>query len=162
MDIRCLVCSAPTIGEPSPSLHTILMGPSIRHWSKGWVCDLSKASQWTYPESDIQMLKESSNSSTRTAKLICESRILMAIFSNSWKTFTKAVKEANPQREGKGSDEGQRQTWWLHLVPGTNWDKARKTSGLPSYMGQHIPLFPWACLSGVIWNHKNAVLWHLR
>lgn len=148
-------------GTKSPSLHAILMGLSIRHWSKDWVCDLSKANQWTSPESDIWMLKESSNISTRTAKRICEPRILMAMFSNSWKNLsTKAVKEANPQREGEGRDEGQRQTWWHHLAPGTNWDKARKTSGLHSYVGQYIPFFPRACLSGVIWNHKNADLWH--
>lgn len=127
------------------------MGLSIRHWSKGWVCDLSKASQWTYPDSEMRVLKESSNISTRTAKLIRESRILMAIFSNSWKTFIYKSERGQPTEGRRGETWGTETDMMTSFSP---WNQLRQsqenfwTSQLrgPTYSLSSLSLFEWGRL----------------
>lgn len=33
------------LGKQISLIHAMLMGLSVRQWSKGWICDLSKANQ---------------------------------------------------------------------------------------------------------------------
>lgn len=78
-----------------------------------------------FPESDIRMLKESRTMSTGIAKLICESRVLMASLPNLWETLIYKRREWGQPTEGR--DEGHREPWWHHLSPWNqlwqSWEK---------------------------------------
>lgn len=145
-------------GTNSPSLHAILMGLSIRHWSKDWVCDLSKANQWTSPESDIRMLKESSNISTRTAKRICEPRILMAMFSNSWKTFIyKSSERGQPTEQRRGERWRTETDMMTSFSPWNQLRQSQENFWASQLRGPIYSLFPLSLLE---WGYlKSQECW---
>lgn len=111
----------------------------------------------------MQILKEGSNVSTGVAKLIYESMTPRAISSNSRKTFIyKSSEWGLPTEERKEERGGTESTVMISFAPlEPTVTKPGKFLDI-SYRSQYIPFSPWAHLSGVIWNQKNADLWHIR
>lgn len=125
-------------GTKRPSMHAVLRGLSVSHWSKGWICDLSKTNQWTSLKVTFGCWKKAGIFPLELPSSYVNLGSWRPLYPTHKKHLsTKGVNEANPQREREGRDEGHRKPWWHHLSPWNQlWQSWGKTPGLCRYMGQ--------------------------
>lgn len=164
MNIWCSVCSAPLPLGSQPSLTPCSPNGTVnQRLVQGLALWPKQGQSVNFPKSDRHMLKENSKISTGSAKLICESRILMASNPTHGKhSSTKGANEASPEREGEGRDEGQTEPWRHLLSPWNQLQQSQENSWTLQLHGPIHSLASWTWLSRVIWNQKDADLRYVR
>lgn len=118
-----------------------------QHSSHGAIhgaCDLSKANQWTslHRLCNAESKKRSFRWSCQVIWTQESDGHLQQLMENIY--LQKEGKRPTHREEERGEMRNRESRNDIICAPGTGCDKARKTLGLNSYMGQYIPFSPWA------------------